>query len=342
MTASRLLLWCSLALVVPVASGQDLDPQISVVGGDAIHVRWDGSDVAEWTVTNTGPVAVDVTFSLDDGGWTTNFAGKYDSVTLDPTDDATVTVRVTPGTAERANGTGAPLVLTASATDAAGRPATASASVATTFIAAPIPPPPVAVPPPPPDTTVRDFTLGAVLVAAPLFIAYVVVGFLFQVRVPREAVQVRGVRGAWVHVRVRNLAPWPQSVAVSLRRPGAGWQVAGDADRVTVKGRREETYTVYVRRLGANADAAKCRIGVRARRGFLYPWRTHGSLVVEYEPMDLTGWSQEAIGAAMQDAGMNGATPTGSGGAASLAADLRPAPGGVTARRKVHPRPPRP
>lgn len=294
-----LVLFLFVSLAAPTATAQALDPSIQV---DAvithIDVPWNGTASAVWSVTNDGPVQVTVALSLEgQGAWNTDFAGKYPEFTLQAGGSRTITAVVSPTDADGPGGPGPALSLAATATDGIGRTASHDADVTASLVAAPAPPPML-----PPDTTVQDVSLGVGAVLAGLAIAYLLVGYLYRVQVPAGPAQIRGVRGAWVHVRVRNLAPWSQTIALSLRRPDAAWQVSADTDRVTVKGRAEETLTIFVKRTKNDELEGTCTIGVRARRGFLYPWRRHGRVRVQATPVDMTAWSANAIGAALEQA----------------------------------------
>lgn len=277
------------------AVGQVLDPAVSVTAAiDHIEVPWNGTAHAVWSVQNDGPLEVDVTLAFDGSDvWEVAPTGSTE-FTLAAGASQTVTATVSPVDALH-TGSGTPAVaLTATATDATGQQASDSAPIGTTFV----PPPP----PPPPDTTVRDVSLGALAALGPATLVYLIVGYLYKVEVPRAPTYVRGVRGAWIHVPVRNLAPWPQSVTIQTRGPGGAWQVAGDADRITMGSRKETTFTVFVRRLGEISKLENCRVKVRSRRGWLYPWRHHRSILIKSEPVDLTAWSASAIGAALDEA----------------------------------------
>lgn len=304
MAAIRVAAWLCL-LAIPVAAGQALDPQIEVSAvHEEVSVMWNGTATASWLVTNAGTLGVDIDLQIDDGGWD---AVLDDSAfALGAGASRLVHVDLAPADPGIDGGQGPPLTLTVTATDELGRSDTSSATVRTQVTPRPTPAP---IPPPVADTTVRDVSIAVAALVVPAVAAYVALGLLYTVRVPRDAVRVLGVHGAWVHVRVRNRAPWAQTVLLGLNRPAAGWQVAGNADRVTVPGRGEETYTVFVRRLGAVDDPARLRVSVRSRRSLLYPWRRHGTIKIDSEPIDLAAWSAKKIQAALDEAVVPVAAP---------------------------------
>lgn len=233
-----------LGLLLPIASGQALDPVVSVdADPEQARIPYDEAQILTWTIRNDGPASLTVSLAMElEGPWATDFADRYSGPFLLASGAVRVLpVRVTSTTQTTESLPDGLVGLTAIAQDDAGRTARDRFDVALSYGPAPLPVLP------PPDHTLRNSLLagGAALIL--IVAGYVALGRLVTVRPSVRELALLPERAGWVRVEVRNRAPWSHHVRVRLRADPAQVLATTDTDRVLVGPRSHTAVSVHVR-----------------------------------------------------------------------------------------------